>query len=216
MITPAFTILLGGTLAMTSRVREAVLDTRVIAADSGMRHARALGIAPELWVGDFDSASPELFWDWPAVERQPYPAQKAATDGEIAVAEALARGARRIVMLGALGGERSDHALQHLAQALHLREQGIDVFLSSGEEEAVPLLPGRLTVDLPPGALFSIVGFTGIEGLGIEGARYPLSNFTLPFGSSRTISNVALGPIELTLQSGRGLLLARPYDMTGA
>ncbi len=216
MITPAFTILLGGTLAITDRVRAVVKGTRVIAADGGMRHARELGLTPELWVGDFDSAPSELFDAWPEVERQPYPAQKAATDGEIAVSEAIERGAQRVILLGALGGERSDHALQHLAQAIQLREQGLDVLLSSGEEEAVPLLPGDLTVDLPSGALFSIVGFTGLEGLGIQGARYPLSHFTLPFGSSRTISNVALGPIRLTLASGRGLLLARPYDMTGA
>lgn len=216
MITPAFTILLGGSLAITDRVRGAVENTRVIAADGGMRHARALGLTPELWVGDFDSSSADLFDDWPGVERQPYPAQKAATDGEIAVTAALERGARRVVLLGALGGERSDHALQHFAQALHLREQGLDVLLSSGEEEAMPLLPGTLTADLPSGALFSIVGFTGLKGLDIEGARYPLADFTLPFGSSRTISNVALGPITLTLKSGRGLLLARPYDMTGA
>lgn len=216
MITPAFTILLGGTLAITDRVREAVAGTRVIAADGGMRHAVALGVTPELWVGDFDSTSPALFLDWPDVERQPYPAQKAATDGEIAVSEALARGARRVVLLGALGGDRSDHPLQHFAQALKLREDGVDVLLSSGEEEAIPLIPGVMTADLPGGSLFSIVGFTGLEGLFIDGARYPLSDFTLPFGSSRTISNVALGPVRITLKSGRGLLLARPHDMTGA
>lgn len=216
MITPAFTILLGGTLAVTDRVREAVAGTRVIAADGGMRHAVSLGVTPELWVGDFDSTSPELFRDWPDVERQPYPAQKVATDGEIAVSEALNRGARRVVLFGALGGERSDHALQHFAQALQLREDGVDVLLSSGEEEAVPLIPGVMTVDLPAGSLFSIVGFTALEGLFIDGARYPLADFTLPFGSSRTISNVALGPVKITLKSGRGLLLARPHDMTGA
>jgi thiamine pyrophosphokinase len=216
MTEPAFTILLGGTLAVTDRVREAVAGTRVIAADSGMRHARELGVEPELWVGDFDSAAPALLAEWPQVERQPYPSRKAATDGEIAVSEALERGARRVVLLGALGGERSDHALQHFAQALQLKEAGIDVLLSSGEEEAFPLLPGRTELLLPVGALFSIVGFTALTGLGIEGARYPLSGFTLPFGSSRTISNVALGPVLLTLETGRGLLLARPYDMTGA
>jgi thiamine pyrophosphokinase len=188
----------------------------VIAADGGMRHAVSLGVTPELWVGDFDSTSADLFQDWPDVERQPYPAQKAATDGEIAVSEALNRGARRVVLFGALGGERSDHALQHFAQALQLREDGVDVLLSSGEEEAVPLIPGVMTVDLPAGCLFSIVGFTALEGLFIDGARYPLADFTLPFGSSRTISNVALGPVKITLKSGRGLLLARPHDMTGA
>lgn len=216
MIEPAFTILLGGTLAVTERVRKVVRGTRVIAADSGMRHARPLALVPELWVGDFDSASADLTAEWPDVARQAYPAQKAATDGEIAVSEALARGARRIVLLGALGGDRSDHALQHIALALKLREEGIDVLLSSGEEEAMPILPGVTLADLPEGSLFSLVGFTELDDLSIDNASYPLRDFNLPFGSSRTISNVALGPIRLTLGTGRALLLARPFDMTGA
>nr|WP_316656865.1 thiamine diphosphokinase [uncultured Gellertiella sp.] len=216
MTEPRFTILLGGTLVATDRVRAAVADSRVIAADSGMRHAAALGLLPELWVGDFDSADQALLDAWPEVERQPYPAQKAATDGEIAISEAIARGARSLLLLGAMGGERSDHALQHFAQALQLKAEGFEVMLSSGEEEGLPLLAGEIEVDLPGGSLFSIVGFSRLDGLSIRGARYPLENFTLPFGSSRTISNVALGPVHLTLEGGCGLFLARPHDMTGA
>lgn len=216
MIEPVFTILLGGTLLVTDRVRAAVAGSRVIAADSGMRHAAALAVVPELWVGDFDSTDAALLTAYDQVDRQPFPAQKAVTDGEIAIAEALARGARRIILVGAMGGERSDHALQHFACALQLKEQGIDAVLLSGEEEGLPLLPGRYEIDLPEGALFSVIGFTGLEGLTITGARYPLDNFTLPFGSSRTISNVALGTVQLTLNAGRGLFLARPYDLTGA
>lgn len=213
---PVFTILLGGALTVTDRVRNAVKGTRVIAADSGMRHAAPLGLHPELWVGDFDSADEALLAGWTTVERQPYPAQKAETDGAIAVGEALSRGAGAIVMVGALGGERSDHALQHFAHALQLKHSGIDVLLLSGEEEARPLVPGRVCVDLPAGSLFSVIGFSDLEDLSIENARYPLDGFHLPFGSSRTLSNVALGPVAIRLGSGQGLLLARPHDMTGA
>lgn len=213
---PTFTLLLGGSLTMTDRVRQAVKGTRVIAADGGMRHAEALGVIPELWVGDFDSSASGLLEHWRKVERQPHPPQKAATDGEIAVSVALERGARGLRLLGALGGERSDHALQHFMQAVQLAGAGIETHLSSGAEEAWPLLPGRLDLDLPSGSLFSVVGLTELAGLSIDGARYPLRDFNLPFGSSRTISNVAEGPVRLTLRSGQGMLLARPYDLTGA
>jgi thiamine pyrophosphokinase len=150
-----------------------------------------------------------------AIPRKPYPAAKAATDGEIAVSEAIARGAKRLILVGALSGDRSDHALQHLLYAVSLAETGLDVLLTSGTEEAVPLIAGSITVDLPKNSLFSVPAFSELNGLFIENARYPLSDFHLPFGSSRTISNVAEGPVRFSLESGRAIVLARPYDLSG-
>ncbi|MES5046175.1 thiamine diphosphokinase [Rhizobium nepotum] len=212
-----FTILLGGDVTVTDRLKAAVEGSRVIAADGGMRHAAPLGLTPELWVGDFDSTSKDLLDAWPDVVRQPYPAAKAVTDGEIAVSEAVARGARSLVLVGALGGARSDHALQHLLYAVALAERGLEVTLTSGEEEARPLLTGSLDLDLPAGSLFSVAGFTDLAGLDIGNVRYPLSDFALAFGSSRTISNVANGGlVHFSLKSGKAIVLARPYDLTGA
>ncbi|CAN7474106.1 thiamine diphosphokinase [Rhizobium rhizogenes] len=210
-----FTILLGGELRLTERLRAATAGSRFIAADGGMRHAVALNARPELWVGDFDSTPPELRGAFPDVPKQPYPAAKAATDGEIAITEAIDRGARRLILAGAMGGERSDHAIQHLLYGIQLAEKGFDVLLTSGDEEAVPLLPGDMELALPSGSLFSVLGFSDLTGLFIHNARYPLRDFHLPFGASRTISNVAEGPVRLSLGSGRAVVLARPYDLTG-
>lgn len=213
---PKFVVLLGGALTVTPRLRADVAGARVIAADGGMRHAESLGALPELWVGDFDSTPPDLIAAWPQVERQRYPAAKNETDGALAVSVAMEQGARAVVLAGALGGERSDHALMHLLHAVSLEEQGFAVKLTSGEEEAWPLLPGRREIDLPKGSLFSILGLAPLSGLTIDNARYPLKDFSLPFGSSRTISNVAEGPIRLSLAAGRAILVARPYDLSGA
>lgn len=213
---PLFAVLMGGPLTPTPRLAAQLTGARVVAADGGMRHAEALGVTPEVWVGDFDSTPPDLIAAWPDVVREPYPPAKNETDGEIAVAAALERGAKRLVLAGALGGERSDHAFMHFLYAARLAETGIDVLLTSGDEEARPLLPGTLDIDLPKSSLFSVLGLDTLAGLTIEGARYPLKDFHLPFGSSRTVSNVAEGPIRLTLSSGRALVLARPYDLSGA
>lgn len=217
MTESTFTILLGGPLAITPRLLGTVAGTRAIAADGGMRHAEPLGLTPELWVGDFDSSDDLPADRFPDIPRLPYPARKNLTDGEIAIEEARKRGATSLLLAGALGGERSDHALMHLLLAVALAAQGLDLHLTSGEEEAWPLLPGKtVTLDLPQGSLFSILGFSALTGLTIAGARYPLQGFDLPFGSSRTISNVAEGPVTLSLGSGDAVILARPYDMTGA
>lgn len=213
---PTFVVLLGGALAVTPRLRADIAGARVLAADGGMRHAAGLGVTPELWVGDFDSTPPELIDIWPEIERQPYPAAKNETDGALAVSVAAERGARSIVLAGALGGERSDHAMMHLIHAVSLEEEGLSIKLTSGEEEAWPLLPGTREIDLPKHSLFSVLGLSPLSGLFIDNVRYPLADFSLPFGSSRTISNVAEGPIRLSLASGRALLIARPYDFSGA
>ncbi|SIQ69399.1 thiamine pyrophosphokinase [Rhizobium sp. RU35A] len=217
MNTSSFTILLGGHLKRTERLMALIAGSRVIAADSGIRHASLLGLSPELWVGDFDSTDAALAAQWSRVERHRYPANKAATDGEIAVAEAIDRGARRLILIGALSGERSDHALQHYLHGISLAEDGFEVVLTSGEEEAYPLIGGdRMELELPKGSLFSVLGFSVLEGLSLANVRYPLQDFSLTFGSSRTISNIAEGAIALSLREGRALLIARPDDFTGA
>src|SRR6478735_2860457 len=160
-----FTILLGGELQITDRLRNAVSGSRFIAADGGMRHAAELGVVPELWVGDFDSTPADLESAFPGVPKQPYPAAKASTDGEIAVSEAIARGAKRLILAGALAGERSDHALQHLLYAVSLAEQGIDLLLTSRLEEAVQLLSGSIELDLPKNSLSPVAGLSELRGL---------------------------------------------------
>lgn len=210
-----FVILLGGPLSIHPRLLDQIDGARAIAADGGIRHAEALGLTPEIWVGDFDSSDHLLADRYAAVPRLEYPAEKALTDGELALQIALERGASEIIMAGALGGERADHAWAHVVQALSLALEGRQVFLTSGSEEGHPLLPGRLALDLPKASLFSVLGLDRLEGLTIQNVRYPLTDFELPFGSSRTISNVAEGKVTFDLRVGRALVLARPHDFSG-
>ena len=99
-----FVILLGGKLVRTPRLDAQVAGARVIAADAGMEHAKTLGITPELWVGDFDSVTDEIAAEYASVPQDRYPRDKDKTDGELAVAEALKRGATSLVLAGAFGG----------------------------------------------------------------------------------------------------------------
>ncbi len=200
-------VLLAGNLSPTRRLRDQIHGARVVAADGGMRHAAALGVAPELWIGDFDSSPAPLINDWPDVPRQEHPAAKDMTDGALAIAHAVKEGASRIVLAGAFGG-RTDHALAHLTQLVELAERHIPALATSGVEEAWPLLPGETRPDLPEGTRFSIIGLTPLAGVSISGARWPLENASLPLGSSRPLSNEAHGPLRISLKEGRGLLLA--------
>ncbi|MGV0911102.1 thiamine diphosphokinase [Martelella sp. FOR1707] len=211
-----FTILLGGALAVDDRVLALVAGSRVIAADGGMRHAGVLGVQPEVWVGDFDSTDADLVARFPEITRKSFPPAKNLTDGALAVEEALERGAARIVMAGALQGERTDHGLMNLLLAVRLAGDGIEIVLTSGEEEAHPLLAGETVVEMPEGALFSVLGVSDLAGLSIDNAVYPLEDFALPFGAARGVSNKAKGgPVRFGLKNGSGIIILRPHDFSG-
>jgi thiamine pyrophosphokinase len=203
-----FTILLGGACTVTPRLLAQVKNTRVIAADGGMAHAKMLGLNPELWVGDFDSTSPELEAEYTQMPREQFDAAKAKSDGELAIEAALSRGANALVLVGALGGARTDHQMMILTNAMALAERGLPVILTSGSEEATCVLPGEMRVDLPAQTVFSVIGLSGLAGLSISNVRWPLTNHDVPFGSTLTLSNEALGPVTLTLQSGKAVMFS--------
>ena len=88
----------------------------VIAADGGARHAAALGRVIDHWVGDGDSLGAagvaELRAEGVRVEL--VATDKDASDTELALDAATAAGATRITIVGALGGQRLDHALANI------------------------------------------------------------------------------------------------------
>jgi len=206
-----FIILLGGSLTVTPRLLAQVENARVIAADSGMIHADKLGFKAELWVGDFDSTSEELAGRHRAVEREIHPADKAATDGEIAIEAAIARGASEFVLVGGFGGQ-ADHTLGHAGLVLSLAMRGYRALLTSGTEEAYPLLPGEHRIDVQAGTRLSIVPFVDLAGLDLENVKWPLHQRSVALGSSLTLSNVALGTVRIGLGSGYALAITYPSD----
>jgi thiamine pyrophosphokinase len=202
-----FTILLAGAIRPTPALRQAIAGSRIIAADGGMTHAENLGLVPELWVGDFDSAAPALAARFAAVPRETFPRDKDRADGELAIDAALARGAEEILLVGAFGGPRTDHAFMHLILALRYAARGVAIALFDGNEHALPLRCGHQRIDMQPGTDFSLLKFSDLSGLTITGARWPLAAVEIPFESILTQSNQALGPIDITLGSGTAVLL---------
>ncbi len=204
-----FAILLGGDLIVTPRLRRQLQGARCIAADSGMMHAAALGIMPELWIGDFDSAVSELRIQYKHVPHKTFPADKAATDGALAIEEAKHRGAAAFVLVGGLGGQ-ADHMLGHLGQMLALVREGFATLLTSGHEEAHALLPGTRDIDLAAGERISIIPFADLLGLDLRNVKWPLEKRDVPLGSTLTLSNVASGSVMVGLQQGYGVILTYP------
>ncbi len=207
-----FAILLGGNVKPTKRLKKQLEGARVIAADSGMQHAEVLGLNPELWVGDFDSASPHLQKKHKDVPRQTYDAEKDATDGEIAVAEAMRRGATSLILVGGFGGQ-FDHTLAHAGFLLALAKRGMDIFMSSGNEEAQALVDEIAVDDLSFGTRLSIAPFSDLRGLTLSGVKWPLTKRDVPLGSALTLSNIVTGAVRISLLAGSALILTYPTEL---
>jgi thiamine pyrophosphokinase len=184
-------------------------DDWILAADGGLHNCRLLGVTPAVLVGDLDSVGPS---DLPPLQSVgvtivQHPERKDETDLELALAYAVAHGAREILVLGALG-DRWD---QTLANALLLASPTlatIPTWLVDGPQRMTLAHPGTvLTLRGNPGDTVSLLPLAGdARGVATSGLEYPLSNETLHFAATRGISNVLLGTTA-TVQLTAGLLL---------
>lgn len=212
-----FIILLGGELNVTDEVRTLSQNARVIAADSGIVHAAPLDVVPELWVGDFDSAPEDSFEQYKHVEKLAFERKKDKTDGQIAIEKALERGATQIDLVGAFGGERTDHMLAIMMHMIALHESSVQIRMHSGFEIGWPICGGdELVLDLPLGSMFSIVPLTDLNDISIKGAEYLLDHANLKaFGPPTATCNVVRDRLIVSLRKGRAILIAKPDDFSG-
>lgn len=206
--------------------RRAVLDAAwpgwadevglIIAADGGWEKAAAIGLLPDLLVGDADSLSEERFAELAAVgvpiERSPV--AKDESDAELALLAALRRGATHVIVLGALGGKRFDHTLANVG-LLGLPGPGeAEVELLDGTTRvrllrapAVDGGPASCSLSGEIGDLVSLLPL-GVPAFGIttEGLLYPLRGETLPPGPARGLSNVRIAA-DASVRFRQGSLL---------
>jgi thiamine pyrophosphokinase len=183
----------------------------VIAADGGLEHARALGLEVTLAVGDFDSASPESV---AAAEAEGtrvvrHPAEKDATDLELALVEALAFAPARILVLAGVG-DRLEHLLALLLALGSPRLAGVHVDALVGGAQ-VHVVRGERTLTGEAGELVSLLPLHGpAEGVWTEGLAYELRGETLEPGSSRGVSNVLTADTARVSVERGTLVVIRP------
>ncbi len=180
----------------------------VIAADGGLERATALGLEVALVVGDLDSASPEAVEAarsvGTAVRR--HPVDKDATDLELALDEAIRRGARRLLVVASAEG-RLDHLLSSLLVLGAERYAAIEIDALVGPAR-IHVIRGTRVIDGEPGELVTLLALHGAaDGVTTDGLAYPLRGERLEAGSSRGVSNV-LTSGTATIEVGRGVLLA--------
>jgi thiamine pyrophosphokinase len=204
-------IFAGGALQMPEWV-SLPADAVIICADSGLRHARALGIEPDWILGDFDSS-----------QEQPtgahvlrYPPEKDDTDTMLAVKFALSLGVVHIDIYGGLGG-RLDHMIANLQVLRYLTEQGAEGTLCDAQNWMTVQNAGT-TRQYPKrdGWYFSLLSLSDCcTGVSISGTKYCLQNGTLSGNFPLGVSNeIEAEQAEVTIQQGSLLVLyAKDYEV---
>ena len=142
---PATALVFAGGDAVPADVAERLPgDAFVVAADSGLEHAQALGRHVDLVVGDFDSADPDAVAaaESAGSEIERHPVAKDQTDLELALAAAARSGATRIVVVGGYGG-RLDHFLANALVLAGTATDGVAVEWATGEALVTVIRPRR-------------------------------------------------------------------------
>ena len=201
-------VVTGGDPVDPAHLRDLPPAAYVIAVDSGIDHAQALGLTIDLAIGDFDSVSAAGLAGVEAsgalVER--HPIAKDATDLELALDAAIDRRPARIHVLGGHGG-RLDHLLGNALLLAAPRYSAAEVTARMGTAHLTVV---RQLSELhgPIGDLVSLVPLHGpAEGVTTSNLRYPLDREDLAPGSSRGISNELTRP-SATVEIRRGVLVA--------
>lgn len=184
---PDIVVVAGG--APLERVPRDVADARVVAADSGVALAMAIGLEVDVAVGDFDSLAPDLVdrLDEIASEVRRHDSDKDATDLELALAVALESAPARVLVFGLEGG-RPDHALANLLVAASETYASLDIELALelGRAWVVrDVLRGRW----PASTTLSVIPVHGDAVVSVDGVQWPLDRSRLVAGTTRGVSN---------------------------
>ncbi len=186
-----------------ARTPELPAGTFIIAADGGLSFLTSRGVTPHLIVGDFDSYGGPLP---EGVEVIRHPVMKDQTDMELAVREALRRGAGRLLLYGGLGG-RLDHTLANLQLLVMLARRGVEGYLVGKNETATAL--SRRAARFSPDFTGTVSVFACGEAVVSEtGLLYRLHQAALTDERPLGVSNEFTGArAEIAVHQGTALLL---------
>ncbi len=162
----------------------------IIAADSGYRNAKLLGVKPTVLLGDFDSLPrEELNEAADGAEVITVPAEKDFTDTQLAVKTALEKGANEIIIIGGLDG-RLDHTLSNLAILEDMHSKKVRAVIADGNNRARYLENDSIIIMKSGYKYISLLAIgEKVKGVTVEGCKYPLKNATLTDRYQYAVSN---------------------------
>jgi thiamine pyrophosphokinase len=191
--------------------------TRVVAADSGVEQAQALGLEIDVAIGDFDSVAPHALdaaRDAGAAIDE-HPAVKDATDLELALDRAIGLrdpAATHVHVLGGHGG-RLDHLLANVLLLARDAYAGVTLTAQMGLGRVTVIRTSSVLAG-PVGDLVTLLPVGGpARAVTTTGLLYPLTGEDLEPGSTRGVSNELVDDTARIDIAGGVLLAIQPGQL---
>ncbi len=166
---------------------------QVIAADRGAAYCLAAGVLPDLLVGDMDSldeAALNQIKESGCAIREFSP-HKDQSDTQIALDEAVGRGAAEVVLLAA-SGDRFDHTLANVQLLKRAHDAGVTARLVAPQHE-IFLVTESCELNGCAGVTVSLLPLTNeVSGVTLSGFEYGVQDAQMRLGEPYGISNICL------------------------
>lgn len=162
-----------------------------IGADRGALYLAESNLNIDIALGDFDSVSDEEKQkiNKHAKKVLTYSTEKNYTDLELAIQIAIDLQVDRILLFGVTGG-RLDHELMNIQLLYRLLQKNVEAKIIDHSNQIEMVESGKYTINNQGYTYISFISFTNkVEGLTLEGFKYPLIDQTIEWGSSLCISN---------------------------
>lgn len=181
----------------------------IIGADKGSEYLYDYEIMPNIILGDFDSISEEKLKkiEEKQVEIIKFPPEKDYTDTEIAIMEAMKRGADTIYLFGGLG-TRADHSLGNIGLLLTTKNKGARLLIVD-DHNKMYLADKNMSLNGSQGEIISFHALSDVvKGFEIRGAKYNLNSYDMHLLDPRAVCNEFIDtPINIKYESGELLII---------
>lgn len=180
----------------------------VIAADSGLEYADALGIPVDFLLGDYDSVNQEMLEKYRKNTKMvTYPSEKDYTDTHLALMKAVESGADWIAVIGATGS-RYDHAMTNIYNMkLALEHKIFCAMYDAHNKIYLADHDYRIDKNSQYGKYLSFVPMTETVEITLTGVKYPLNRYLVHQGLSICQSNEIVEE-QAEIQIANGIVIA--------
>lgn len=168
--------------AIAAKIKD---DDFIICADGGYKRAEKLGVKPDIIVGDFDSSDFPENYGCEIIKLKP---EKDETDLFAAVEKGYNLGYRNFFLLGCLGG-RFDHTLANITLLAYWKDKNADVIIADEINQIFILSPGVYSFRKMKVKISFFAFSEKVEGLTLNGFKYPLKDYTLLNDCGLCVSN---------------------------